>query len=120
MKTGQLRAWLWKGLCLPGRSGEPSFPANPRTSLGGDGAATVSLGRPVFDKLKMVQRRKTKSWQAITNKEVQKGFSERITSHHEKSELPSCQMANTYVFKLEFLDITDYNPTAYLGTVLPT
>ena len=69
---------------------------------------------------KMVQRGKIKSWQAITNKEAQKGFSERITSHHEKSEGPSCQMANTYVFKLEFLDITDCNPTAYLGTVLPT
>lgn len=69
---------------------------------------------------KMVQRGKIKSWQAITNKEAQKGFSERITSHHEKKgESPSCHMANTYVFKLKFLDIRDYNPIEYLGTVLP-
>ena len=57
---------------------------------------------------KMVQRGKIKSWQAITNKEAQKDFSERITSPHEKKgESPSCHTANTYVFKLEFLDITD-------------
>ena len=52
MTTGQLRAWLWKGLCLPGRRGEPSLPAKPRASLGGYGASTVSLGQPVFGKLK--------------------------------------------------------------------
>lgn len=60
---------------------------------------------------KMVQRGKIKSWQAITNKEAQKGFSERITSPHEKKGAsPSCHTANAYVFKLEFLDITDTAP----------
>ena len=113
MKTGQLCAWLWKGLCLPGRSGEPSFPANPRTSLGGDGAATVSLGRPVFINSKWFREEKQKAGKQSQIKKFRRAFlkelpliMKKVNFHHVKWQIHTFLSLNSLTSQIATLQHT--------------